>query len=121
MAGEGESDVSIYAWPKGEGERVCVETSFGSGGCFAKFLKGEFFNVTESDPDRVGHGTPLLVWGVVPDRVVGVTVVAQGRKYEATVKNNAVVFEMPDSSLGYSAIASFIVQLSDGSSQVIKN
>jgi hypothetical protein len=117
----GASDVSIYAWPLGDGNRVCVSTSFGSGGCFNEFQKGEYFNVTESDPDRVGAGTPLLVWGVVADEVVGVTVMVLGKPHAALVRNNAVLFEMPDNSLSHSAIGSFVVQLADGAEQVIPN
>jgi hypothetical protein len=117
----GANNVSIYAWPLGDGNRVCLSTSYGSGGCFNEFREGEYFNVTESDPDRVGAGIPLLVWGVVPDDVVGVTVMVLGKPHTALVRNNAVLFEMPDSTLPHSAIGSFVVQLADGTEQVIAN
>jgi hypothetical protein len=121
IANAGASNVSIYAWPLGDGNRVCKSTSFGSGGCFNEFLEGEYFNVTESDRDRLGSGMPLLVWGVVPDEVVGVTVMVLGKPHAALVRNNAVLFEMPDNSLSYTAIGSFVVELADGTTQEILN
>jgi hypothetical protein len=121
ISNAGASNVSIYAWPLGDGNRVCVSTSFGSGGCFNEFQKGEYFNVTESDPDTLGGGMPLVVWGVVPDEVISVTVVVLGTPYTALVRNNAVLFEMPDTSLAHAAIESFVVELADGTTQEILN
>lgn len=116
----GLQHVSLYAWPQpGNANRVCMQTSFGSGGCFATFSSGSHFDVTVSDPDQVGAGLPVIVWGVVPDEVSGVDVMIAGEPHAALVSDNAVYYAVESGSATPDTIDAFVVHFRDGSNEVI--
>jgi hypothetical protein len=107
-------DVSIYAWPKGA-NGVCVAHSGGGAGCFDTFRVP--VNATVSDPDRVGAGHPLYVWGVTTNDVTSVDVIVSGVAHSAPVANNAFVHVLADNTLGPEAVDGLIAHFADGSTQ----
>lgn len=119
LARSGGMAVDLDAWLT-PGGRVCTQNSRGSGGCFDAFAPGEYFNATISDPDRVGAGAPVYVWGVVPDQVASVDVVVSGVRHPALVRDNAVFFELADASVGPDAVERFVVTLDGGVQQTIE-
>jgi hypothetical protein len=108
-------DVSVYAWPHGA-KGVCVAHSGGGGGCFDNF-HGMSVNGTMSDPDQVGAGHALYVWGVTTNDVTSVDVIVSGVAHSAPVTNNAFVYVLADNTLGPEAVGGMVAHFADGSTQ----
>jgi hypothetical protein len=108
-------DVSVYAWPHGA-NGVCVAHSGGGAGCFDNF-HGMSVNGTMSDPDQVGAGHPLYVWGVTTNDVTSVDVIVSGVAHSAPVTNNAFVYVLTDNTLGPEAVGGMVAHFADGSTQ----
>jgi hypothetical protein len=107
-------DVSVYAWPHGA-SGVCIAHSGGGAGCFDTFRVP--VNATMSDPDRLGAGHPLYVWGVTTDDVTSVDVIVSGVAHSAAVTNNAFVYMLTDNTLGPEAVGGMVGHFADGSTQ----
>lgn len=113
--GLGQGNMAVYAWPSG-GDRICFQTSLGSGGCQTEFFGDASLAV--SDPDRVGAGLPAYVWGLVSDAVIGVNVVVAGTSHPAVIRNNVAFFEL-EGDAHPSAVKYFTVSLKGGAIQTI--
>jgi len=72
---------------------------------------------TVFDPDEVDSGSPVIVAGVAPDDVSAVVVVVDGEKSEATIANNAFVYQLSKST---SYPSSIVVTYADGASRTIE-
>jgi hypothetical protein len=107
-------DVSVYAWPY-RASGVCIAHSGGGAGCFDTFRVP--VNATMSDPDRVGAGHPLYVWGVTTNDVTNVDVLVSGVAHSTAVTNNAFVYVVPDNTLGPEAVGGLVAHFADGSTQ----
>lgn len=107
-------DVSVYAWQQGT-DSVCVAHSGGGGGCFETFYVP--INATISDPDRLGAGHPLYVWGVTTNAVTSVEVVVSGVAHSVPVSNNAFVYVLSDNTLGPEAVDGMVAHFADGTTQ----
>jgi hypothetical protein len=111
----GHLGVTVAAWPSGE-QAVCYKSSNGGGGCFDQFY--EPFNWTVSDPDSLGEGKPIHVWGFVSDQVEAVSIVVGGDDIPALVENNTVFVELPDSATRPEDIEGFRISSVDGGEKV---
>ena len=94
---------------------MCVAHSGGGAGCFDTFRVP--VNGTISDPDRVGAGHPLYVWGVTTNSVASVDVIVSGVAHSAPVTNNAFVYVLPDNMLGPEAVGRLVAHFADGGTQ----
>jgi hypothetical protein len=53
---------------------------------------------TSFDPDRIGSGEPVTVYGLVPNEVTHVDVVVAGKAQTALLENNAFYYRLTDPS-----------------------
>jgi hypothetical protein len=74
-------------------------------------------NGTMSDPDQLGAGHPLYVWGVITNDVTRVDVIVSGVTHSAPVTNNAFVYVLADNTLGPEAVGGMVAHFADGSTQ----
>lgn len=107
-------DVTIYAWPHGA-DSVCIAHSGGGAGCFDTFRVPVVGMI--SDPDQLGAGHPLYVWGVTTNDVTSVDVIVSGVAHSAPVTNNAFVYVLADNTLGPEAVGGMVAHFADGSTQ----
>lgn len=118
VSGLGQGTFSLYAWRRGNTDRVCYVSTSAGGGCFGKWLGP--FNVSFTDRDRIGSGEPAVVSGLVRDDVVGVQIFVEGESYQAMVRNNVAFFELPDASLSPDAVERVTVTLTDGTTEDVR-
>jgi hypothetical protein len=111
----GEEGLTVAAWPSGQ-HAVCYKSSAGGAGCFDRFH--EPFNWTISDPDQIGEGIPISVWGFVSDQVAAVSILVDGDEIPALVENNAVFVQLPDSATRPEGIEGFRVTSVDAEERV---
>lgn len=116
--GLGRSDLTVWAWPNGATEGICLVSTTGGGGCLDAFHRP--FDVSITDHDNLGAGDPVAVWGPVTDDVVGVSVTANGKVGQAIVSNNIAFYELPDGSLFPSSVEKVVVHLRDGTAVDIR-
>ncbi len=103
----GTSGATIYAYPTSKG-RVCFINTIAGGGC-----------VTHTDPFAWGEtptddGKTVMVYGIAPNSVRSVSVIAGGMSVAATLQRNAFYFEQSVSRPAPSAI---IATFENGSTQ----
>ena len=104
--------ITIYAWAHGS-SGVCSQDNHGNGGCLSAF--GQPISYIIADPDTLRSGAPVYVTGIVRDDVRSVDVIVNGAAAPARIQNNALYYELRDSTRGPDAIQAFHVTLSDGS------
>jgi hypothetical protein len=104
---KGKWDASLYVVPTSMG-RLCqvlvVQSakanarSPATGGCVRDFAGSTPIGLIVFDPDAVDAGGPVIVAGVVPNRVVAIRVVAHGKSYPARIQNSAYLYELGSST-----------------------
>ena len=118
LAGQGNPQADLYVVPTSKSE-VCYVLSLGPATCVSVFSGTNAVGWTVSDPDAVGSGSPLMVYGIAPDSVGEVDVVVDGSSHPATLKNNAFFYQLANGSELPSAITAINVSYSDGASTTI--
>ncbi|MGH3009742.1 MAG: hypothetical protein ACRDLM_10120 [Gaiellaceae bacterium] len=118
LSGQGNPQADLYAVPTSSGE-VCYLLSLGPATCVAALGGTNAVGWTVADPDTLGSGSPLMVFGITPDNVSQVDIVVNGTAHAATLKNNGFFYQLADSQDLPSAITAIKVTYSDGSSDTI--
>jgi hypothetical protein len=95
MGGTGGAG-DFYAVPT-EGGKVCYTISLGPAGCHDSFATGPLA-WGEYDPDALGSGVPISVYGLARDDVVGVDVVVDGKRQRARLARNAFFYTLNDAA-----------------------
>lgn len=120
VAGAGASGASVFAVPTDKG-RVCsvivVPPSAAAGGCVDAFSSTMPAGWTVFDPDELDAGRAVIVAGVVPDGVTSVGVAVDGTVANASVTQNAFVYQLSSATSYPSAI---VVSYVDGTSRTIE-
>ena len=118
LAGLGETNASLYAWPMSS-----EEASAGPGAREAAFARSTSRPRTEPlsrhRPDAMGADAPGTIVGVVPDDVVAARVSVHGIDHDAIVQNNGLFYEFSDGADTCQAIDSVTISYRDGSSDTI--
>ena len=109
---------SIFAVPT-SGGRVCGGLTGGPSGCLQGFTAAGPVDYSVGDVDTVGSGEATIVWGLAPDSVRSVHVVAGGTRYLAVMGKNAYFFEASAASLAPSAVSVIVLDFKDGRSQSV--
>jgi len=118
LSGQGDPQADLYAVPTSTGG-ACYLLSLGPATCVDTFARTDGIGWTVADPDAVGSGSPLMVFGIAPDSVSGVDVVVGGVAHPATLKNNGFFYQLADPSDLPSAVSAIKVTYTDGSSSTI--
>lgn len=87
----GNDKADLYAFPTAKGRVCMIFTSGPVGGCFATF--GGL-----SPVPFLLSGSPVEVFGLVPDNVTDVDVVVNGVAHAAQVQTNAFFYQLADSA-----------------------
>ena len=115
LSGLGADSSAFYAAPTSKGQ-VCLVVTHGPEGCTDR-LPDHGVTWGEFDPDRLGSGDPIAVYGLAANDVVRVEVALGTRTERARLANNAFFFQpaTPDAA-GPTAL---IVTHRDGSAHRI--
>jgi hypothetical protein len=84
----------LYAFPSAKG-RTCYALEGGPQSCHHRFTLEQPVGVTIYDPDGFNRGVPMGMFGLVPNNVVAVDIVVDGRSYAARLGENAYFLELP--------------------------
>jgi hypothetical protein len=119
LAGLGETNASLYAWPMTSGG-VCWAWGEGEGGCLKGFPVEDRAVFLGIDPDAPDAGVPGTIVGLVPDDVVAAQVNVDGIDHDALIQNNGLFYELADAaSVSCQAVDSVTISYRDGSSDTI--
>lgn len=118
LAGLGETNSSLYAWPMTSGG-VCWASGRGSGMCIKHFTPDNRAAFTGMDPDTPGTGAPLTFVGIVPDGVVAARVTVRGFDDDALVQNNGFFYELSNAADVCQPVDSVTLFYRDGTSYTI--
>ena len=113
----GSWGASLYAWPTTKG-RVCYVLTGAAATCEGDFTEAHPFGSGFFDRDELGSGEPGGVLGLVPDDVVSVDIVTASETYSTQVVNNALFFQLPDSTIV--APTALIAHYSDGTERSVR-
>lgn len=94
LAGVGPVHGGLYAFPSARG-RICYALEAGPQSCHSRFSPEQPVGVTIYDPDGFNRGVTPGIFGLVPNNVVAVDIVIDGRSYAARLGENAYFLELP--------------------------
>lgn len=115
LSGLGAQRARFYAFPTSKGG-VCYVITAGPASC-AREVSRSSPVVGQYDPDRVGAGTPMALYGLLPNEAVGVDIVVAGEARRAVVGRNAFFYQLsPSDPAGASAI---VIKFRDGTSDAL--
>ena len=104
--------LTVYAWQRGSSGSVCYVAPAGGGGCFAQFR--DPFDISFTDADGPGRGDPMLVWGPVSDDVTRIEITVGSTVYQAAIKNNIAVFQLPSGNMSDADVKAVTATLRNG-------
>lgn len=117
MSNLGDTNTSFYGVPTSRGE-ICEFILGGLSGCAGpENFAAAPVEIAEADPDALGTGSPMIVYGLALDDVGDLTVVDDsGRTYQAQLRNGAFFVQLADAKAWPKTA---VVKLVDGSTQTV--
>jgi hypothetical protein len=94
LAGVGPANGGLYAFPSARG-RICYALDGGPQSCHSRFSADHPVGITLYDADGFNRGAAPGIFGLVPNNVVRIDIVIDGRSYPARLGENAYHLELP--------------------------
>ncbi len=103
LANVGAAGVDLFVVPTSIG-KVCYVITGGPTGCYDQFSNGPLV-YGEYDPDALGSGTPISLYGLARGDVTAVFAVVAGKREPATLGRNAFFYSTRGSAYPTAVVA----------------